>query len=79
MLWTEPSVRVTDWMSLLFDILETNTVFCIVARLHYSTRPMRFGSRGPFVSDTSPKCIDRENLGRRPTGKGNTEISCKRK
>ena len=57
MLWTEPSVRVTDWMSLLFDILETNTVFCIVARLHYSTRPMRFGSRGPFVSDTSPKAL----------------------
>ena len=31
---------------------------------------MRFGSRGPselFVSDTSPKCIDREGLGRRRT------------
>ena len=32
---------------------------------------MRFGSRGPselFVSDTSPKCIDQEGLGRRRTG-----------
>ena len=32
---------------------------------------MRFGSRGPsesFVSDTSPKCIDREGRGRRRTG-----------
>ena len=46
---------------------------------HYSARPIRFGSRGPsqvlrefisrpFVSDTSPKCIDREGLGRCRTG-----------
>ena len=27
---------------------------------------MRFGSRGP--NDTSPTCIDREDLGRRRTG-----------
>ena len=32
---------------------------------------MRLGSRGPrksFVSDTSPKCLDREGRGRRRTG-----------
>ena len=29
---------------------------------------MGFGSRGTFVSDTSPKYIDREGLGRRRTG-----------
>ena len=32
---------------------------------------MRFGSRGlrkSFVSDTSPKCLDREGRGRRRTG-----------
>ena len=53
---------------------------CLVPRPHYYARPMRFGSRGqrkflrpspgsrPFVSDTSPKCIDREDLERRRTG-----------
>lgn len=25
--------------------------------------PMRFGSRGPFVSETSPKFVNREGLG----------------
>ena len=46
----------------------------VVPRPHYYARPMRFGSRGPgkfsrpFVSDTSPKCIDREGLERRRTG-----------
>ena len=41
---------------------------------HYHAQPMRFGSRGPrqfsrpFVSDTSPKCIDREGPERRRTG-----------
>ena len=29
--------------------------------LHYSAQPMSLASRGPFVSDTSPKCIDRED------------------
>ena len=45
-------------------------VTCLVTRPHYYARPMRFGSRGPrkFFSDTSPKCIDREGLGRRRTG-----------
>ena len=41
---------------------------CLVPRPHYYARPMRFGSRDPFVSDTSPKCIDREGLKRRRTG-----------
>ena len=40
----------------------------LVLRPHHSARPLRFGSRGPFVSDTSPKCIDREGLRRRSTG-----------
>ena len=31
---------------------------------------MRFGSRSPFVSDTSPKCIEREGLERRRIGTG---------
>ena len=44
---------------------------CLVPRSNYSKRSMRFGSRSPsesFVSDTSPKCIDREGRGRRRTG-----------
>ena len=35
---------------------------CLVCRPHDCARSMRFGSLGPsepFVSDTSPKCIDR--------------------
>ena len=40
----------------------------------YCAQPMRFGSRGSNdffeVSDTSPKCIDQEGLGRRHTGTG---------
>ena len=45
---------------------------CLVPRPHYHARPMPFGSRGPrkFVSDTSPKCIDREGLKKRRTGTG---------
>ena len=48
---------------------------CLVPRPHYSVRPKRFGSRGPcknvsrpFASDTSPKQIDQEGLGKRDTG-----------
>ena len=48
---------------------------CLVPRPHFSSRPKRFGSRGPcenvsrpFASDTSPKRIDREGLGKRRTG-----------
>ena len=48
---------------------------CLVPRPHYSARPKRFGSRGlsesvsrPYFSDTSPKWIDREGLGRRRVG-----------
>ena len=35
----------------------------LVPRPHYCTRPMRFGSRGPFVSETSPKFVNWEGLG----------------
>ena len=35
---------------------------------HYSTQPLSLGSRGPFVSDTSPRCINWEGLGRPRTG-----------
>ena len=49
--------------------------FCLVPRPHYFALPKRFGSRGPsenvsrpFASDTSPKWIDREGLGKRRTG-----------
>ena len=47
--------------------LSHGVIFCLVPRPHYYAWPMRFGSRGPrkFVSDTSPKCIDREGLKRR--------------
>ena len=48
---------------------------CLVPRPHFSSRPKRFGSRGPcenvsrpFASDTSPKRIDQEELGKRRTG-----------
>ena len=39
----------------------------LAPRPQYYARPMHFGSRGPFVSETSPKCIDREGLERRRT------------
>ena len=35
---------------------------------HYSAQPLSLGSRGPFVSDTSPKCSNWEGLGRPRTG-----------
>ena len=38
---------------------------CLVPRHHYSPR---HAFRVTFVSDMSPKCIDREGLGRRRTG-----------
>ena len=48
---------------------------CLVPRPHFSSRLKRFGTRGPwsvvshpFASDTSPKRIDREGLGKRRTG-----------
>ena len=45
-------------------------VSCLVPRPHFYAWLMPFGSRGPseFVSDTSPKFIDREGLGRYSTG-----------
>ena len=41
---------------------------CLVPWPHYYAWPMHFGSCGPFLSDTSPKCIDREGLERCRTG-----------
>lgn len=41
---------------------------CLVRRPHYSAWLMRFGSRDPsefFFSDTPPKCLDRDCVGRR--------------
>ena len=40
---------------------------CLVPRSHYSTRLMRFASRGPS-KDMSPKWIDQEGQGRHYTG-----------
>ena len=57
------------------------TVFrCLVHRPHYSARLMRLGSRGPrefFFSDTPPKCLHRDCVGRRRTGTryGNVYLS----
>ena len=52
---------------------------CLVRRPHYSARLMRFGSRGPseFFSDTSPKCLHRDCVGRRrtETRHGNVHLS----
>ena len=44
---------------------------CLVPSPLYCARPMQFGWRGPsefFVSDNSPKCIEREGLERHRTG-----------
>ena len=49
---------------------------CLVPRPHYSTRPKRLSDvvqatiSRPFALDTSPKWIDREELGKRRTGTG---------
>ena len=56
--------------------------YFLVPRPHFSARPMRFGSCGPsdlclsrpYVSDTSPKSIDREGLERRRGGTWQTII-----
>ena len=40
-------------------------------KYYYSARLMRFGSRGQseiFFSDTPPKCLERDCVGRRLTG-----------
>ena len=43
-----------------------STTACLIPRPHYLERPVRFGPRGPsFASDTTPKSIDREGLGKR--------------
>ena len=54
---------------LTLSLLE-HVVACLFPRPHYSAWPIRFGSRGPSEpsSDTSPKCINREGLGKRRTG-----------
>ena len=44
---------------------------CLVHRPHYSARLMILWSHGPggfFFSDTPPKCVDRDCVGRRRTG-----------
>ena len=47
----------------------SHTLLTAFTRLpHYSAQPLSLGSRGPFVSDTSPKCINWEGLGRPRTG-----------
>ena len=57
---------------------------CLVHRPHYSARLTRFGSRGPsefFSSDTPPKCLHRDCVGRRQTGTrhGNVYVSVREK
>ena len=52
-------------------LYRTTVCRCLVHRLYYSARLMRFGSRGPsefFFSDTPPKCLDWDCVGRRRTG-----------
>ena len=44
----------------------TTVCRCLVRRPHYSARLIRFGSRGP--SEFSPKCLDRDCVGRRRIG-----------
>ena len=44
------------------DILGQNGRYVTKAHAH----PLRFGSRGLFVFDASPKCVDREGQERRP-------------
>ena len=55
--------------ALTLSLLE-HVVACLVPRPHYFAWPIRFGSRGPSEpsSETSPKCINREGLGKRRTG-----------
>ena len=57
---------------------------CLVHRPHYSARLTRFGSPGPsefFFSDTPPKCLHRDCVGRRRTGTrhGNVYVSVREK
>ena len=61
-------------------------IHCLVPRPHFSSWPKGFGSRGPcehvsrpFASDTSPKRIDQQGLGKRRTGTRQryTEVQCK--
>ena len=57
-------------MSALTLSLLEHVVACLVPRRHYSAWAIRNGSRGPSEpsSETSPKCINREGLGKRRTG-----------
>ena len=54
---------------LTLSLLE-HVVAYLLPRPHYSAWLIRFGLRGPSEpsSDTSPKCINREGLGKRRTG-----------
>ena len=68
-----PQTRSPEWIFFLNDGLTFSygRTSCLVSRPHYSTA---YGSRVTcservfFVSDTSPKCIDREGLKRRGSG-----------
>ena len=69
------------FLSILFSLVFFS---CLVHRPRYSARLMRFGSRGPsgvFFSDTPPKCLERDCMGRRLTGTrhGNVYRSVKEK
>ena len=59
-------------MSSSEGLYRTTLCRCLVHRPHYSARLMLFGSCGPsecfFFSDTPPKCLDRDCVGRRRTG-----------
>ena len=67
-------------MSALTLSLLEHVVACLVPRRHYSAWSIRNGSRGPREppSETSPKCINREGLGKRRTGtrKRRSKIIC---
>ena len=67
-------------MSALTLSLLEHVVVCLVPRRHYSASSIRNGSCGPSEpsSETSPKCINREGLGKRRTGtrKRRGEIIC---
>ena len=65
-------------------LYRTTVSRCLVRRPHYSARLMSFGSRASsevFFSDTPPKYLERDCVGRRVTGtrRGNVYRSRQRK
>ena len=68
----------------VFILYRKTVCCCLFYRPRYSARLMRYGSRGPsqfFFSDTPPKCLDRDCVGRRRTGTrhGNVYLSIREK